>query len=131
MPIKMIVMVKRRPGLSRENFRKGYETSHSRIAVELFGHLWLSYSRNYLISGHCFGEGMCIGASGGPDEVGFDAVSEIVFADRAALEEMGRIASKNFKRIKDDEALWFDQEKCWTMTCETLEEDLAVSSNIS
>ena len=35
MPIKVIVMVKRRPDLTPAQFRDGYENSHSRIAVEL------------------------------------------------------------------------------------------------
>ena len=38
MPVKKIVMVRRRADLTPEQFRDGYENSHSRIAVELFGH---------------------------------------------------------------------------------------------
>ena len=43
MPIRHIIMVRRKQGLSPEEFRRGYEESHSRIAVRLFGHLFLSY----------------------------------------------------------------------------------------
>lgn len=119
MPIKKIVMVKRKPGLTPQQFRDGYENSHSRIAVELFGHLWLEYRRNYLTTGHNF-----TGGTGGADEIGFDAVSVFILRDEAALAEMGRISLENIERIKEDEAKWFDQSRCWVVDCETMVEDL-------
>jgi hypothetical protein len=120
MPVKMIVMVKRRPGLTPEQFRDGYENSHSRIAVRLFGHLWLEYRRNYLQAGRTFA-----GREGGADVIEYDAISEFILRDEAALEEMGRISAENFAMIKEDEAKWFDQDKCWIVAAETVVEDLA------
>jgi hypothetical protein len=120
MPIRKIVMVRRKAGLSPEQFRDGYENSHSRLAVKLFGHLWLSYRRNYLLAGPSFG-GV---ASDGPDGIGFDAVSEFVIRDEAAAAEMGRIAAENRAMIKEDEERWFDQAHSWSVTCESFEEDL-------
>ena len=122
MPIKRIIMVRRKAGLSPEQFRDGYENSHSRIAVELFGHLWLDYRRNYLTGGRSFEPGDH-GGEGGPEEIGFDAISEFLLSDEAALAEMGRIAEANLARIKEDEARWFDQTRCWNVACETVVED--------
>ena len=119
MPVRKIVMVRRKRGLTPEEFRAGYEGSHSRIAVKLFGHLWLSYRRNYLTQGHAFKGG---GETQGADDVGFDAISEFVLRDAAAEAEMSRIALENWDMIKEDEAKWFDQAHCWTMACESLEE---------
>ena len=123
MPIKIIVMVKRKQGLTPAEFRAGYESSHSRIAVRLFGHLWLSYRRNYLADGYSFG---MPGVSQGPDDFGLDAISEYVLRDQAALDEMRRIGIEHRELIKADEALWFDQDRCWAVTCETIEEDLSL-----
>ncbi len=123
-PIRMIIMVRRKPGLSPEEFREGYENSHSRIAVRLFGHLWLSYRRNYLKAGRAFA---LPGQALGPDEAGFDAISEYVLRDAAALAEMSRIGAENYEMIKADEALWFDQAHSYAFTCETMVEDLAAA----
>lgn len=127
MPIRKIVLVKRKPGLTIEEFRAGYEGSHAPMAVELFGHLWTSYRRNYLTSGTCFGEG----AQGGTDLWGYDAISEYVLRDEEALAEMRRIGIENYDRIKQDEALWFDQARCWTVDCETIEENIPGSRRSS
>ena len=117
MPVKIIVMVRRKAGLSPEQFRDGYENSHAAMAVRLFGHLWLSYQRNYLTR---TGNNFARGGPEGPDEIGFDAVSEFVLRDEAAQAEMGRIAQENMAMIKEDEARWFDQAHCWTVGCETV-----------
>lgn len=119
MPIKKIVLVRRKAGLSPEEFRDGYENSHSRIAVRLFGHLWLSYTRNYLLPGRNFKTAQF----DGPDAMGFDAISEFVLRDEAAWDEMNRIAAENTVLIKEDEARWFDQVHCWLADCEPLVED--------
>lgn len=119
MPIRRIVMVKRKQGLTPQQFRDGYEGSHARIAVALFGHLWLSYRRNYLTSGHNFALGSETALA---EDTGFDAISEYVLRDEAALAEMGRIGAENLAMIKEDEAKWFDQARCWNMSCESLEE---------
>lgn len=123
MPVKMIVLVKRRADLSPTEFRDGYENSHSRIAVKLFGHLWIAYRRNYLIAGRTFAHGNVRGSLG-PDEIGYDVISEIVLRDQQALEEMGRIAGENFEMIKADEARWFEAARCWVVQSETVEENL-------
>ena len=119
MAIRRIVMVKRKAGLTREQFRDGYENSHARIAVRLFGHLFLSYRRNYLTTGHNFAAGSETAVA---DDTGFDAISEFVLRDEAALAEMGRIAADHLVLIKEDEAKWFDQSHCWNMSCDSIEE---------
>ena len=77
------------------------EECHSRIAVALFGHLWLSCRRNYLTTGHNFTAGTEIARAG---DSGFDAICEFVLRDEAALAEMGRIGAENMALIKADEA---------------------------
>lgn len=125
MLIRKIVMVKRKRGLTPVQFRDGYENSHSRIAVELFGHLWTEYRRNYLTCGYRFAS--IDESTAGPEDIGFDAISEFTLPNVAAYEEMGRIALLNMARIKEDEAKWFDQVNSYLVSCETVEENLRTS----
>ncbi|NWK97389.1 hypothetical protein DM806_17295 [Sphingobium lactosutens] len=119
MSVRMIVLARRKPGLSPADFRAGYEGSHSRIAVRLFGHLWTAYSRNYLGVGRNFD-----GRTGGPDDIGLDVVSEYVLRDDTALDEMHKIMSEHMELIKEDEARWFDQARSWVMVADRIRENL-------
>lgn len=116
-PIRITVLVTRRPDLSPEQFREGYETSHARLAVRLFGHLWLSYCRNYVVAARNFA-----GLSDGP---GFDAVSEFVLRDADAFAEMARIGAAHSAEIRADEERWFNRSRCWTVTGDTVHHDLS------
>lgn len=129
MPIKLLVMVRRKPGLSPEAFRQGYETGHARLAVRLFGHLWTEYRRNYLGAAHSFvqGGGPKAGEDGGAGEAGYDVISELIFPDVAALDEMNRLALEHQALLAQDEELYFDRPHCWMVACETVEEDLGAS----
>lgn len=125
--IKMILLVKRNPNLTPGEFREGYETRISRRAVRSFGHLWESYRRHYVVSAQTFGA-----AAGLPADQAFpyDAITEIIFKDRASLEEQGRISSRpeNRAAINADEEAFFDRRACWSIMTEVLEEDLAAAS---
>lgn len=121
MTVKKIVLVRRKAGLTPEEFRAGYEGSHARIAVRLFGHLWLSYTRNYLRPGLNFQSA----EYGDVDQIGFDAISEFVLPDEAAWVEMNRIAVEHQDYIKDDEARWFDQKHSWLAGSDPVIEDPA------
>lgn len=66
------------------------------------------------------------GAWTGPDEIGFDAISEVVFKYEDSLAQMAVISAANRDRIVEDEARWFHQKRCWTVTCDTVEEDLGL-----
>ena len=130
MAIKTILLLKRRPGLSAEDFRTAYETRHSRLALRLFGHLWLAYRRSYLGPANRFSD-----AAGTPTDAGaagadspYDVITEIVYRDRAALEESNRIAAipENARLLAEDEASMFDREACLASIVEVIEEDLSV-----
>lgn len=125
MAFKMILLLRRKKSLTPEEFREGYENYHSRIGVRLYGHLWLQYRRNYLKTGTSFSQ-IRAGGSSGPEEIGFDAVSEFIVRDEAAWAEMGRISVANQQLIQEDEARWFDQIHSYIVPCDTIEEDLGL-----
>ena len=44
---KVIWLLRRKPGITMDQFRNHYENSHARLAQKYFGDLMLSYKRNY------------------------------------------------------------------------------------
>ena len=131
MAIKVILLLKRKQGMTPAAFREEYETGHSRLGLKLFGHLWTEYRRNYLGAANNFVNAIQAGGAvpsrgevSRTAESPYDVVTELIFPDEAALQEMNRIASANAKIIADDELRLFDRENCVMTVCETLEEDL-------
>jgi EthD domain len=82
--IKVFGYLKRRPGLSPQEFAAYYEDSHVPLVLSK-AHMPLVYKRNYIQRGDAFNiEG---------DEIGFDCMTELVFADRDDLLETKRTSS--------------------------------------
>lgn len=129
MPVKVIAMLRRKEGTTPQEFRVAYEERHSRIGLRLFGHLWTEYRRNYLGPANSFAaeSGTPTDATGAETDCLYDVMTEFVFPDLAALEEMNRIAAipENKRLLSEDEETLFDREGCWVSVCEVLEEDLS------
>jgi hypothetical protein len=83
---KVIILMKRRNGLTHDQFRAYYETTHAPLAIDLIGKFFSDYRRNYVSScdPHTFSreDDEASGASG------YDVITEIWFRDRATLEAM-------------------------------------------
>ena len=129
MPVKVMLMLRRKEGMTPDEFRAAYEEGHSRLGLRLFGHLWSEYRRNYLGAANSFAaeSGTPTDAAPADSECPYDVITELVFKDRAALEEMNRIAAipENKRLLSEDEETLFDRERCWTAMCEVLNEDLS------
>lgn len=102
---KMIIFIKKKPGMSREAFIAHYETSHAVIGKRLLGHLWTKYVRNYPLSL------MEYQPEANSIDDSYDAVTEIWFKDQAAVEEMARIINlpENNRIILEDEEKFQDR----------------------
>ena len=105
--MKIVILIKKKPGMSREDFIHHYETSHAVIGKRLLGHLWTKYVRNYPKAL------MEYQPEDHDVEDSYDAVTEIWLKDQAALEEMGRIINdpENNKLILEDEEKFQDRLK--------------------
>jgi hypothetical protein len=89
--VKLIFLLKRKPGTTPEQFCAHYENSHSRYAQKYIGHLLIGYHRNYPIFATLNPSEVPPGTQPVPYDVGYDVITEMRVKDQAALEEIVRI----------------------------------------
>ncbi|MBE0556075.1 MAG: EthD domain-containing protein [Proteobacteria bacterium] len=106
--VKLVTLLKRRPGLSMEEFVDYYETKHSKIGEKYLSPHAVRYVRRYfrplpetIIPAAC------------QTEQPYDLVMEIWFADQAALRaafaDLGTAAAQ--AEIVEDEGKLFDRSR--------------------
>jgi hypothetical protein len=123
-PVRLIHLLKRKKGMTPEEFRHAYETGHSRHGLKKIGHLMLEYHRHYLGAGSTFDAAVAVGEDAAP--VPYDVVTEILFRDMDALMECNKIIGDPETRrfFSEDEETLFDRRNCWTIIADTVTEDL-------
>jgi len=101
--IKTIAFLKRKPGLSHEDFVRYYETRHAPLILSIAPQI-CDYRRNFLVR-----EGAIVAP--GAAEPDFDVVTELWYPDAAAFAAaMAAFTDpENARRIAEDEANVFDR----------------------
>lgn len=118
--ISFIVLIKRKQGLSKEQFRAYYETHHVALAKEHVAHLFLDYRRNYVNFTAPLGsdEGSAAGSQDGP----YDVITTILFESQETFNEFSRIVSR--PEIKaafaEDEAKFMDRAASLVTMCDNV-----------
>lgn len=108
--INLIVMLKRKPGTTREEFRSHYETCHVELARRYVGHLFHDYRRNYVYrSDWVTHEQYAIGEQGGD----VDVVTIITFKDQADVDEFFRLMAipEIGDAFREDEEKFLDRTR--------------------
>jgi hypothetical protein len=113
------MLLKRKAGLTFEEFRAHYEGSHRLLGEKYFGHLFESYRRNYVPQGVRFADRR------NSVENLYDCVTEIVFKP-GGTEEFARIATDpEIQRIlREDEMRFLDLEVSSSATADSVASDL-------
>lgn len=94
--IKTIALIRRKPGMSREEFIRHYEDVHAPLAMACLPGL-KGYVRNFVVT-----------PPGGP-EPDFDVVSEFWFEDAAALQAVRAfLRTEAARELREDEARFID-----------------------
>jgi EthD domain len=91
MPVKVILFLKRKAGLTPQQFRAHYESSHVKLAQKYIGHLIVGYRRNYPQFATLNPSNVPAGSQPAPHDIGYDCITEIWIKDEAALAEVTRI----------------------------------------
>jgi len=112
----VIWCLRRKPGITFEQFRDHYENSHAVLGAKYFGHLMSRYTRNYNL---CRAEG----AGGGFATLDYDCVTEWVMHDEAAFDESMRILADPVigKIFHDDEEHFLHRESVVLVRCDSRE----------
>lgn len=114
--VKMIFLLTKKPGMSREAFIERYEAKHAPCALDLIPYM-SEYRRTYVPE-----DGMLSVSHVGPaaEKPDFDVVTELWFKDQAALDEMfADMANSNKGQlIAEDEMDQFDRAKMMMMSAD-------------
>ena len=96
---KLVVLTKRKPGLSREDFREHYEEVHKPLALKFFKN-FRRYVRNYIIP------------APGREEPEFDCITEIWYDSvEAANADMRLWKSEAGEIVSDDNESFQDTSR--------------------
>jgi len=117
---RVFILLKRKAGMSFEEFRTHYETSHAKLGEKYFGHLFASYRRNYVPSGLRFSDGATV-------EPAYDCVTELIFREPGGYQELLRIAAEPeiHKILAEDEARFLDRTACANAVSHPIESDVS------
>ena len=97
--VKAIAVIKRKQGLSREEFARHYEEVHAPLVLKCFPTI-RKYVRNHIV------------VAAGADEPDFDCITELWFDDiegHAAVYDVWK--SEVGKPIRDDEKTFIDRSR--------------------
>ena len=87
--IKLLIFMKRKPGLSRQEFIDYYENNHIVLIAKHFGEFQADYRRSYPEEAAPFGlTGVADSQEDAKAGVEFDVLTEIWLKDRATMDAM-------------------------------------------
>jgi hypothetical protein len=123
---KLIFLLKRKPGITPEQFRAHYESSHVLLAHKYIGHLLIGYVRNY--PGFATLDPSEAPADRRPQsfDIGYDAITEMRVRDMAAVQEIGRIFNDPQVQpiLKADERKFLDDKATVMIMCDEVASSL-------
>ena len=112
--IKAIFLLKRKDGITHEQFREHYEKSHAKLGQKYFGHLLISYERNYVTQVRASrSQGLR------PASFDYDCITEWILRDEAALAAVYDVFKipEIGKEFFDDEGRFLDRDAVTSIIC--------------
>jgi hypothetical protein len=127
---KVMWLLRRKPGISHEQFKEHYESSHVIMAQKYIGHLLIEYKRNYKTE--TWGGGVPTDTGGGFGLIDwpYDCVTEWVMKDESALDRINAIFAHPVigKEFHDDEANFLDRDSVVLIKCQVIDTGLGRST---
>src|ERR1700731_1306740 len=121
--VRLIILLKRKPGVTPEEFRQYYENHHVPLVMRHTGHFTQAYRRHY--PSLEFARADSDRTSGDFREAALtaptlDCITEVAFADRSAADAMfAALAEPELRQIvAEDEARFIDRASMRVFFCE-------------
>ena len=125
MKTKFMILLKRRPDITPEQFMDHYENTHVPLGEKFIGHLLVGFSRHYPGTMADFTADDWSTGRMGDEDVGcaYDAISVYEFRDEAAIVEMAEILKRPevSLALSEDEKLFLDRSGCRMGLCNVFE----------
>jgi hypothetical protein len=118
---KVIWMLRRKPGISFAQFRDHYESSHAVLGETYFGHLMLSYTRNYNVPLPTPGPAASpIERAIAAKQSSYDCITEWVLRNEQALTEVFALLFDPVvgKLFHEDEEHFLDRSSVELVVCD-------------
>lgn len=121
--IKLIFMLKRKPGITPEAFREHYESSHVKLAYKYIGHLLQKYVRNYPQQAVLNPSNQAEGAAAPAAGFDYDVITEMYLTNHEAVQEMSRIFNdpKINPILVEDELKFLNREATLMLVCDQVD----------
>jgi hypothetical protein len=120
---KVVWLLRRKQGLTHEQFRAHFEGSHVPLAQKYIGHLFADYRRNYASEIWAGGDPRKEGGGFGPKPWDYDVISEWIFAKEEDFHELNRILAQPevAKLFHEDEDRFLDRNGFVMIPCQVVE----------
>lgn len=131
--IKLIFMLKRKPGITPEAFREHYESSHVKLAHKYIGHLLHKYVRNYpqqaVLNPSNQAENIAAPAGG----FDYDVITEMYLKNHEAVQEMSRIFNdpKINPILVADELKFLNREATLMLVCDQVDTGIGQDTHLA
>ena len=113
--VKVIAMLKRKPGISLEEFRKHYEEVHAPLALNLVSTI-RKYVRNYIKT---------VAFPQNAGELQIDCITEVWFENMEGFQAMMDLASSDGgQAIREDEEKFLDRANAVYLLVEEVESEI-------
>ena len=125
--IKIIWLLRRKPGITFEEFQNHYERSHAELGKKHFSHLIQQYRRNYNDRRILDTTPAAVAGLMAAKPWDYDCITEWELADEAALAEIIRLLGEPdiHKIFHDDEEYFLDRSSVRFLRCDTRDTGLA------
>ncbi len=119
--IKIIWLLRRKPGITFEAFQEHYERSHAELGKKYFGHLIKHYRRNYNDRQILNTTPANLAGLMAAKSWDYDCITEWELEDETAMAEIVRLLSDPaiHKIFHDDEEYFLDRTSVRYLRCDT------------